>query len=166
MKKIARVILSVSFLLGATLFSVASVELGPDDTSGGSNDANNNGAVTVTIDSASGGCFFFADRQSTCPTESDPDLRVEPWCTQNPGLCGNWVQTAFTNLDDATEIPSSGYISDEAGFVDCQEVVLNQVLFFKLSDGSFAKGIITNDVYTENSSECQHRITLQYIYPL
>ena len=159
-------IISLTVLSLGLMLSLASVELGPNDTNSGAAD----NSKTAIIDSANGGCFYFADARTTCPSEEandpEPDIRVEPWCTQNPGLCGNWAETAFTNMDDANEIPTTGYISDEAGFIDCQEVSPNQVLFFKLSDGSFAKAIVSDDAYTETESVCNHRITLDYIYPV
>ena len=117
---------------------------------------------SAIIDTANGGCFEFQSGTENCDT---PFLIFEPWCTALPGICGNWVETEFTNMDDVTEPPADGYISDLAGFEDCQEVNLNKVIVFKFEDGSHAKGIITNDEYTEGQYGCDHKITLEYIYP-
>lgn len=155
-------IFSLAVLSLGLLMSLASVELGPGDSR--SPDVPN--MKTGIIDSANGGCFYFADGRTSCPQEGDPDIRVEPWCTQNPGICANWVETSFTNLDDATEIPASGYTQENSEFSGCEEVTPNQVLFFKLADDSIAKAIISNDAYNETSSGCDHRITLDYVYPV
>jgi hypothetical protein len=120
---------------------------------------------TVIIDSAEGGCFTFETGSTECP-DGPTDIMVEPWCTALPGICGNWVVTEFDALGDVTTPPTSGYISDEAGYEDCQEADTGKVIVFKLGDGSYAKGVITNDDYTEGESGCDHRITLEYVYPM
>lgn len=90
----------------------------------------------------------------------------EPWCTDEPGLCGNWVATTATALDDMTTPPTTGYISDSAGFEDCQHAPLNKVLVFKLDDGSYGKAIIHSDDYSTDTSGCTHTLVMDYEYPM
>lgn len=91
------------------------------------------------------------------------DLFVEPWCTDNPGICGNWVNTHKGNFDEVTSVPSTGYLSDNAGYMDCQEVVLNKVYVNKNKDGTYTKFKIISDDYRKSDSGCQHKITMEYI---
>ena len=152
-----RVAVPLCLIFVAAILSVASIappELDPGPQ-----------VKTAVIDSADGGCFFFSSGSTTC-TDQQPDVVVEPWCTQRPGICGNWVETEHSALDQITTPPESGYISDVAGFTDCQEASTNKVLVFKLGDDSFAKGIITADAYTETPQGCDHKVTLEYLYPM
>lgn len=100
---------------------------------------------------------------------NNADIMVEPWCTEEVGVCGNWMITNETNLDAITSSPSSGYISDIAGYTDCQIMPTGKVAIVKLSDGSFAKMIIIKTEFSkiQNSSHpCQHKTTIKYQYPL
>jgi len=42
-----------------------------------------------------------------------------------------------------TTAPATGYISDVAGYDDCQEIDGGKVVVFKLKNGNYAKGIFT-----------------------
>ncbi len=90
----------------------------------------------------------------------------EPWCTESPGLCGNWVATSATALDAMTTPPTTGYISDGKGFEDCQNAPLNKVLVFKLDDGTYGKAIIHSDDYSTDTSGCTHTLVMDYSYPM
>ena len=68
-----------------------------------------------------------------------------------------------TEFDDVNSIPSSGYISDEAGYEDCQEVVLDKVYVNKNKDGTYTKFKVTSDDFRENDSGCNHKITIKYM---
>lgn len=83
----------------------------------------------------------------------------EPWCTDLPALCGNFVATGETEFTAFTEAPASGYENH------CLNVELNQVLVFKLGDGSLALVKVVNDQYIESTTGCEHQITLHINYP-
>ncbi len=87
------------------------------------------------------------------------DISAEPWCTSQPGLCGNYVQVSATSLNDISNIPTSGYLSDEAGFEDCDYVEVNKVYINKNRDGSYTAFIITNATKTGN---CDWNLEIQY----
>jgi len=98
----------------------------------------------------------------------EADMILEPWCTEQPGVCGNWVLTGKSSLSQVSSPPASGYISDEAGFTDCQILPLNNVAVFKLKDGSYAKVIIQNTNFSNSQSQnppCQHKATILVEYP-
>ncbi|NOR88607.1 MAG: hypothetical protein GQ527_13470, partial [Bacteroidales bacterium] len=96
------------------------------------------------------------------------DLMIEPWCTEEAGVCGNWLATNESNMDAVTSPPTSGYISDLAGYTDCQLMPTNRVVIVKLADGSFAKIMIVNLEFSkiQNSDKpCQHKATIKVQYP-
>jgi len=98
----------------------------------------------------------------------DADIKTEPWCTDEAGVCGNWVATNETDMDAVTSPPSSGYISDVAGYEDCQLMPTNKVVVVKLKDGTYAKIKIINVVLkkVQNSQyPCQQTTTMLVQYP-
>ena len=124
-------------------------------------EAEEGGMKTVTLH---GNCLKFATGQvgtSTC--DETYDVIAEPWCAGKAGLCGNWVKTNAITLAEVTTPPSSGYISD-AGYQDCQEVDVGDVLVFKLADGSYAKVRVVN--VTMDEYECADAVTLEYVHPM
>lgn len=122
------------------------------------------GVTTVTLDTSDAACLNFGEDPVTCTEEVD--FMLEPWCVDNPAVCGNWVQTDDTALGDVTEAPADGYISDAAGFNDCQEAEAGKVLVFKLADDTYAKAIISEHSTTQDDSGCDHTVTLDYVYPM
>ncbi|NOZ84951.1 MAG: hypothetical protein GXP49_01555 [Deltaproteobacteria bacterium] len=129
---------------------------------GGDDDQGKGGLKEVVLDSAGPRCMSFASgTPGTNCEEGAFDVAVEPWCTEKPGLCGDWAETTFAELDQVAEPPATGYITD-----GCHEVTPQKVIVFKLKNGKFAKGIITNDIYTDDGTACNHKITLKYVYPM
>lgn len=119
-------------------------------------------ALTVIL---GGGNNFYSFKKGKINSHDNADIMNEPWCTELPALCGNWAKTGKSQLSQVTSAPSSGYISDNSGYMDCQQVPLNEVLVFKLKDGTYAKVIIVNDQFSKTSSGCDHKITLNIEYP-
>jgi putative hemolysin len=116
---------------------------------------------------------FETGKQFTDFSEGAFDVKNEPWCTPNPALCGNFVDTGKSALEDVTSAPSSfpsdtmgGY--DKALMSNCAEVPLYHVLAFKLSDGTYAKAIVVVDNYVNDAatSTCGHTIVIKYAYPM
>jgi len=98
----------------------------------------------------------------------EADIKLEPWCTEDAGVCGNWVVTNETDMDAVTSPPSSGYISDKAGFEDCQMMPKNKVVVVKLTDGTYAKiKIIDTKLEKVDNSQnpCQQTVTMLVQYP-
>ena len=87
------------------------------------------------------------------------DISAEPWCTPQPALCGNYVEVNANSLDGISTIPTSGYLSDEAGFEDCANVEVNKVYINKNRDGSHTVFIIKNATKTDN---CDWNLEIQY----
>ena len=90
------------------------------------------------------------------------DISAEPWCTPQPALCGNYVQVSAGSLNEITNIPTSGYLSDEAGFEDCANVEVNKVYINKNRDGSYTAFMITNATQIETTSSCDWNLEIQY----
>jgi len=98
----------------------------------------------------------------------DADIKTEPWCTKEAGVCGNWVLTNETDMDAVTSPPTNGYISDVAGFEDCQMMPRNKVVVVKLNDGTYAKMKIINTVLKKvpnAQTPCQQTVTILVQYP-
>jgi len=96
------------------------------------------------------------------------DIMVEPWCTEDAGVCGNWVLTQQSDMNAVTSAPASGYISDGKGFVDCQNMPANNVAVIKLKDGTYAKMMIVKTEFSKSQSQnppCQHKTTILVEYP-
>ena len=71
------------------------------------------GAKEVVIDSADGGCFSFHTGDSACNDDAiDGDIMLEPHCIELPPICGNWVATEFTMLDEVTAPPSEAMTTE------------------------------------------------------
>jgi len=125
---------------------------------------SNGNIKTVTIE----GRDSYNFKLGKVTNNHDDDVLNEPWCTKQPGICGNWVLTGKSKMEDVTSPPASGYISDKAGYVDCQPMPLNNVAVFKLKDGTYAKFLIIKDNYTKDDSRqmpCQHELTVLIEYP-
>jgi hypothetical protein len=121
----------------------------------------------VLISGGSQSCYSFKSGK-VHGNHSDCDLMLEPWCTEDPGVCGNWVLTGKSSLSQVINAPAGGYISDVAGFTDCQLIPLNNVAVFKLNDGTYAKVLIQKTDFSNNQSQnppCQHKTTLLIEYP-
>lgn len=119
----------------------------------------------IVMDNNNCGFDFATGHVRSCHQSPDPDVMSEPWCTNNPALCGNWAKTGKSRLEDVTSAPASGYISDGKSFTDCQECPVNEVLVFKLKDGSYGKLLIVKDDYGKVNGNCQHKITCMIEYP-
>ncbi len=119
----------------------------------------------IILDNNNNAYSFAKDKLSNAVHLADSDILNEPWCTDLPALCGNWVATGKSKMEEVTIPPTSGYISDGQSFIDCQEAPLNQVIVFKLKDGSFAKLMILKDEKSKTSDQCQHKITCIIDYP-
>ena len=91
---------------------------------------------------------------------SDYDLALEPWCIDGVGLCGNWVSVGNVPLSADIAVPSSGYLSDEAGYENCEEIDITKTYVNKNRDGSYTAFKITNH---QKIGNCDHSITLDYI---
>ncbi|MGF7140972.1 hypothetical protein [Roseimarinus sediminis] len=84
----------------------------------------------------------------------------EPWCTDLPALCGNYVVTEYSSFSDLTTPPAGEYEST------CDQTPLNTVLVFKLSDGTYGLVMLTSDQYNIVENEyCEHVVTLRINYP-
>ncbi len=124
-------------------------------------------AKTIVLISAKQSCYSF----KTAKVHNDhntADIMVEPWCTEEAGVCGNWVATQQTSWDAVTSPPASGYISDVAGYTDCQIMPTGKVVVVKLNDGTYAKILIVKTEFSkiQNSDRpCQHKTTIKVQYP-
>ena len=139
------------------------------------------GASTSTSSSSSGGkvqtIVLTSDGRQNCYSfksgkingdHNNADIIIEPWCTQDAGVCGNWALTNQSSMSAVTSAPSSGYISDGKGFIDCQTIPANNVAVVKLKDGSYAKMMIQKTIYTNSQSQnppCKHVTTILVEYP-
>ncbi|MDX9881750.1 MAG: hypothetical protein RBS73_06760 [Prolixibacteraceae bacterium] len=132
-------------------------------TSGGTSQSG--GVKQIVLDNQNNGYDFKTGKVRDGHQSPDPDVLNEPWCTTNPALCGNWAKTGKSRMEDVKSAPVSGYISDGKSFIDCQECPVNEVLAFKLKDGSYGKLMITKDEKTQTNNGCQHRITCLVEYP-
>lgn len=96
------------------------------------------------------------------------DIMVEPWCTEDVGVCGNWVLTNHSNMDAITSAPANGYLSDGKSFTDCDVMAKNKVVIVKLKDGTYAKMMILKTDFTKSNSQnppCQHKASILVEYP-
>lgn len=142
--------------------AVATLALVVSITQCGSDSGTDSGPKTVSVTT---NCFMFeAGKETSDPLGENCDFILEPWCNGRPGLCGNWVQTTETNLDAVTTPPATGYISDLAGYADCQEVDGGKVIVFKLKNGNYAKGIFTG--VSKDGNDCVTGATIKFVYPM
>ena len=119
----------------------------------------------IVMDNQNNGYDFVTGKLRSASAPPDPDVLNEPWCTNLPGLGGNWANTGMSRMEDVVTPPSSGYISDGYDFINAQEAPLNKVLVFKLKNGKYAKLMITKDDFTRSGNSCQHKITCLVEYP-
>lgn len=133
----------------------------------GGSSSPGNAKKVVLISGGSQSCYSFKSAKVHAD-HTNADLILEPWCTEEPGVCGNWVLTGKSSLSQVTSAPTGGYISDMAGFTDCQLIPINNVAVFKLKDGTYAKVLIQKTDFDNNQSQnppCQHQATLLIEYP-
>lgn len=157
---------------GSSSASASSTDWGAatGGSSKSSSTSSNSAAKAKTILLTSGGsqaCYSFKSGKIHS-NHNEADMILEPWCTKDPGVCGNWVLTGKSSLSQVTSPPSGGYISDVAGFTDCQIIPFNNVAVFKLKDGSYAKILIQKSDFSNNQSQnppCQHKATILVEYP-
>ena len=119
----------------------------------------------IVLDNQNCGYDFATGKIRAGHQPPDPDVLNEAWCTPRPALCGNWAKTGKSRMEDVTSPPASGYISDGKDYANCQECPLNEVLVFKLKNGTYAKLMIIKDENTKTSTGCQHKITCVVKYP-
>ncbi len=87
-------------------------------------------------------------------------LWLEPWCTDKPGLCGNFVDIGEVDVNSSNiQIPANGYISDEAGYDNCVEVTPGHTFINKNYDGSYTVFKIESH---EKPDTCEHTIEIEY----
>lgn len=124
-------------------------------------------AKTIILTSAIQSCYSFKTGK-VHNDHNSADIMVEPWCTEEAGVCGNWVATQQSDWNAVTSPPNSGYISDASGYTDCQIMPTGKVVVVKLSDGAFAKILIVKTEFSkiQNSDRpCQHKTTIKVQYP-
>lgn len=131
---------------------------------GNTNSVSQNQGKARTV-KLGGSTNYYSFKKGIVRSSEDADILNEPWCTQLPALCGNWARTGKKQLNQVTSPPASGYISDGLSYTDCQQVPINEVLVFKLKDGTYGKVIVVNDNYSKTNSACNHDITLLVEYP-
>ncbi len=140
---------------------------------GGSSSSQSSGSFKsgakkiVLISAGSQSCYSFktgkihGDHKNT-------DIMVEPWCTEDVGVCGNWLVTNHTQMDAINTMPSGNFLSDGKSYTDCDVMPKNKVVIVKLNDGSYAKMMILNSDFTKSNSQnppCQHKATMIVEYP-
>ena len=141
-------------------------------TAGASSNSSNTSsstikAKTIVLTSNKQNCYSFKSGKIHHDHNS-ADIIVEPWCTEEAGVCGNWVATQQSNWNAVTSPPASGYISDIAGYTDCQIMPTGKIVIVKLTDGTFAKILIIKTEFSkiQNSNmPCQHKTTIKVQYP-
>ncbi|NPD86260.1 hypothetical protein HNS38_15915 [Lentimicrobium sp. L6] len=135
---------------------------------GGSSASQNSSAKKIVLTSAgSESCYSFKTGKIH-GDHQNADIMVEPWCTEDVGVCGNWLVTNYTNMDAVTTAPSTGYLSDGKSFTDCDVMDMNKVVIIKLKDGTYAKMMILKTDFTKSNSQnppCQHKATILVQYP-
>jgi hypothetical protein len=129
--------------------------------------SSSNVKTIVLTSGGSKSCYSFKNGKIH-GDHNNADIMVEPWCTADAGVCGNWVLTNQTNMSAVSSPPTSGYISDGKGYTDCQILPANNVAVVKLSDGSYAKMMIQKTNFSNSQSQnppCQHITTILVEYP-
>jgi len=119
----------------------------------------------IVMDNQNCGYDFATGKVRDGHKAPDPDVLNEPWNTPTPALGGNWARTGKSRMEDVTTAPAGGYISDGLSFIDCKEAPLNEVLVFKLKNGTYGKLMIIKDEKSTTSNSAQHRITCLVQYP-
>jgi len=148
------------FLLG--LFSIMLASCGvPQDFDGATDGHDIRTIVLDSADDAKRGYSFSSDAYAGWETA---DIINEPWCTDEPGICGNWVEAKGKDIEGIgpADIPVSGYISDVAGFDDCQNVEVGALYVNRNRDSRYYAFTIVDDDYSESEYGCNHRITVMY----
>jgi len=119
----------------------------------------------IVLDNSNSGYDFATGNVRDGHKAPDPDILNEPWCTPLPALCGNWAKTGKSKIEEVTAPPTSGYISDGLDYMNCKEAPLNEVLVFKLKNGTYAKVLVVKDEFTKTGNGCQHKISCMVQYP-
>lgn len=121
----------------------------------------------ILISGGSQSCYSFKEGEIH-GDHQNADIMVEPWCTEDVGVCGNWFVTNHTSMDAVISAPASGYLGDGKSFVDCDVMPTNKVVIVKLKDGTYAKMMILKTEFTKSQSlnpPCQHKTTIVLEYP-
>ena len=129
---------------------------GSSSSSSGSSPQTMSGVLDTTGNSM----VSFVRNEFTSSYISDYDLGLEPWCIDGVALCGNFAAIGNVPLSSSITPPTSGYLSDEAGFDDCVEIDPTQTYVNKNRDGSYTAFRITS--HTKLGS-CDHKIQFDYI---
>ncbi len=122
------------------------------------------GEKTIVLDSSDPQRSAFSFSKGEYAEWMEGDISNEPWCTEDPGICGNWVDLGAVQLNEigAEDIPDSGYLS-EGGYVDCEYVKVGHTYINKNEDGTYYAFEIIDDEYSESESECNHKTTIKYV---
>ncbi len=91
------------------------------------------------------------------------DVGLEPWCYDNPVMCGNYADTGKTSLSNVTssDIPTSGL--DKSPGSNCNEMEMNHVYINKNHDGTYTAFIITShEVVGKGTTNCGDKATIKY----
>ncbi len=115
----------------------------------------------IKLNSINNFCYSFIREEITARPNLDEsyDLLVEPWCTDRPALCGNFIELNIPSFDNITAIPATGYLSDDAGYGDCVEVNVNKIYINKNRDGTHTAFEIVSHTKPSN---CEHNINILY----
>ncbi len=135
-----------------------------DGTSTGSSSTGSasasSGIKEGTLNTQGEFCVSFVRDEFSKSFLNDYDLSIEPWCIDGVALCGNYVSVGDVPLSSDITIPSSGYLSDEAGFDDCEEIDISKTYVNKNRDGSYTAFRIKDH---QKLGNCSHSITFDYI---
>lgn len=91
------------------------------------------------------------------------DIGLEPWCSDSPPMCGNYVDTGKTSLSDVTtsDIPTSGL--DKSSASNCDYMEMNHVYINKNHDGTYTAFMITShEVVGKGTNNCGDKATIKY----
>jgi hypothetical protein len=116
---------------------------------------------SITLSSINDYSFSFVTEKITSSPDFDKnyDLMLEAWCVDQPALCGNFLDIGAVDLNSVADIPSSGYLSDKAGYEECVEVDSAHTFISKNRDGSHTAFRITRH---EKPSTCDHVVDITY----
>ena len=146
---------------GTSNISPNSSETGclPSDNDTGNIGNTENKEVTLSTQQGKPFQIVFPTGKTYTEFNKNYDLSLEPWCTDKPGVCGNFIDLGTIDLNSSINIPKSGYLSDKAGFEDCVEVEPGHTFINKNRDGSYTLFKIVNH---EKPSECDHTLKIEY----
>lgn len=142
------------------LFALTGIE--PASPCSSSNTQSTSSSLkTVTLSTTNNYQINFSTGKlgSTNNPIKDYDISLEPWCTEKPGVCGNFVDLGNVDINGNIQIPKSGYLSDEAGFEDCIEIDTTHTFINKNRDGSYT---VFRILKHEKPSQCDHTLVIEY----